>query len=132
MAIRYVVNKGTLCKVFYDTAPYLLLVFQARFFWDTLYWPGIIHYTWRSMMAELKVTQFGYALGCFFHTSPTGHQSMYMMITFQHCHRLDFGYSFRRQKLKLWQDSLKIHWAISRTTSPILGLFVLIWMHFPC
>ena len=36
MAVRYG-NKGILFKVFYYTAPYLSVVFRARFFWDTLY-----------------------------------------------------------------------------------------------
>ena len=40
-------------------------------------------------------------------------------------HATSFGF-------KNWHHFLKIMLAISRTTGPILGLFVLIWMHFSC
>ena len=36
MAIRYV-NKGTWLKALFYTAPYLSVIFRARFFWDTRY-----------------------------------------------------------------------------------------------
>ena len=36
MSIRYV-NEGTLFKVFYSIAQYLLVVFRARFLWDMRY-----------------------------------------------------------------------------------------------
>ena len=90
------------------------------------------HYTWWSMMVELEVTQYRYALSNFFYTSPTGHQSLYKMITFQHCHGLEFSYSFRVQNYEFWQDSLKIQWATSTTAGLIVGLFVHIWIHFSC
>ena len=46
----------------------------------------------------------------------------------------DFAWSHHICVRKSWNFNyfLKIQKAISKTTAPILGLFVLIWMHFSC